>query len=726
MHPSLRAESGSRSSIAAVAFAPEARLWPGAVPLAAGLVAVACLASALVIARSPVTLLLFGVTFGLFTAPGWPLARWLLGSGASRLARAPFALLLGYAAGLTLYLLLRIVHATWPALVLAACLILALGLTRALGAPREGLFAPPSLTRADGLALAVLLGIVVLIVGPVFANVGRETTDGLAYRAYFIADLFAHMSVVSELAKGATPPVNPYLPTEALPYYWSFFTFPALFDHLHDTLRASVTVDRGILLTDLSMALVYASVWFLTLRALGASTLAALAGWLLVLVASSFEGVFYLWSQWRAHRAFEAFRYVNIDAITRWKWDLPPTDGLHRLFWYTPQHGLAITLGLLAVAAPALARRPNGLPRGLLDGLLLGVAFACSSFNGLMLVLAYALFECVLLARARFADAAAWLRARVLAAVIVLAYAGLTIALGMIQRESAHTIFGLNAHFMRGPWAFLALSFGPALLLAPFGLPRLGRLAPRALAAGLALGIVSALTFLFVDIRGHENTYVTFRAAQFGYLLLAIGAAFAIDASRAWARPAAWTLAGLATIGSLGALPTVAMDWFNARDITNRDMSPGGFPWTVYITPENRAAALWIAANLPEDAVVQTDASTRGRSTWALVPAIAERRLSVGLGLFEPNPRRFDQNIARIRLVFRSPDLDLAYGYCQRLGIEYLYVGPEEVAAHGPNTHKFAADPARFTPVYQTGEVTIYRVNGVTPLPLGGAPEPRS
>lgn len=180
------------------------------------------------------------------------------------------------------------------------------------------------------------------------------------------------------------------------------------------------------------------------------------------------------------------------------------------------------------------------------------------------------------------------------------------------------------------------------------------------------------------------------------------------------------------TLGGLLALPTVAMDWFNARDIANREMSPGGFPWTVYITPENRAAAVWIAANLPETAVVQTDASTRGRSTWALVPAIAERRLAAGLGLFEPNPHRFDQNIARIRLVFRSPDRDLAYGYCQRLGIEYLYVGPEELAAHGPNVHKFAADPARFTIVYQVAGVTIYRVNGVTPLALGSTPEARS
>ena len=69
-----------------------------------------------------------------------------------------------------------------------------------------------SLVRRDGIAIAALLLLVATIVGPVFANVGKPTPQGLAYRAYFIADLFAHMSVVAELVKQATPPINPYFP----------------------------------------------------------------------------------------------------------------------------------------------------------------------------------------------------------------------------------------------------------------------------------------------------------------------------------------------------------------------------------------------------------------------------------------------------------------------------------------------------------------------------------
>ncbi len=51
--------------------------------------------------------------------------------------------------------------------------------------------------------------------------------------------------------------------------------------------------------------------------------------------------------------------------------------------------------------------------------------------------------------------------------------------------------------------------------------------------------------------------------------------------------------------------------------------SPGGFPWTVHISPENQAAVAWIEANLPENAIVQIDANARGRSTWVLIPAFA-------------------------------------------------------------------------------------------------------
>ena len=92
------------------------------------------------------------------------------------------------------------------------------------------------------------------------------------------------MSVVAELVKGVTPPLNPYFPTEPLPYYWSFFSFPTLFSQL----QPGLAVDRGILLTDLVMAAVYAATWYAVLRLAGLSALASAIGWIVTIAASSF------------------------------------------------------------------------------------------------------------------------------------------------------------------------------------------------------------------------------------------------------------------------------------------------------------------------------------------------------------------------------------------------------------------------------------------------------
>ncbi|RPH55463.1 MAG: hypothetical protein EHM89_17065 [Acidobacteria bacterium] len=116
------------------------------------------------------------------------------------------------------------------------------------------------------MALALLSLLTIAIVGPVFARVGEVTPAGLAYRAYFNADLFVHMSVVAELAKGATPPLNPYYPVEALPYYWTYFTLAGLFAQLRPTLP----VDPGIMLADIGTALIFLNAGYVNVRNLGA------------------------------------------------------------------------------------------------------------------------------------------------------------------------------------------------------------------------------------------------------------------------------------------------------------------------------------------------------------------------------------------------------------------------------------------------------------------------
>lgn len=231
---------------------------------------------------SLVDLAVFFATFVVFVAPGWPLARWYAGDELASWARAILAVFLGYLIGALLYMALRALGITAPAGVLAACAGVAVLLVWVLRRRLQpGLVEFVRVDVADAAVVVGFLVLVAVLVGLVFAMVGRQTEGGLAYRAYFTADLFAHMSVTSELAKGATPPVNPYQPGEALPYYWGYFTFPALFA----VLRPHLLPDRGILLTDFLIAAVCVSLWYLVARTLGASRRAAALAWIVVLVA---------------------------------------------------------------------------------------------------------------------------------------------------------------------------------------------------------------------------------------------------------------------------------------------------------------------------------------------------------------------------------------------------------------------------------------------------------
>jgi len=675
-----------------------------AVAVAAALLAfvLALLASA----ASLVDLLVFLAALAVFVSPGWPLCRWIAGQAADNWSRTILALLFGYLTSCLLMVCLRGIGVSSPVACLFACGVLAAVLHVALPRRPDGVMPPVRLGPADVAALAILWLITAAIVGPVFARVGQPTSDGLAFRAYFIADLFAHMSVVGELAKGATPPVNPYLPVEALPYYWTYFQLPALVTML----RPAPLLHHAILLADVVAAFLFAGVGYLVVRNLGASPLATGASWTVVILANSYEGAYFLWRNWQIGPSAESFRVVNIDAITRWFWGLPGVDGFQRLMWWTPQHEMALTMGLLVLALSVRARDRNGLGRATVDGLLLGGAIAFSSFNGVLLVLWYAVMETAMLVLDRGRDYRRWLLARSATATIVLAALALTVALQMLQSTSGASIWGWNQHFLRGPWRFVLLNFGPALFLAPLGVGLAFRKASRLVIGLTTLSLVAVTAFLAFDVRGHENTYVVFRAAQLFFLVLAVLLALAIDAARAWPRPARAAFVGVLILGSLAAVPTVAIDWYNARDTANVEMNPGGFPWTVHFTPSEQVAARWIQQNLPVVVKVQTDPRARGRATWAFVPAFCRRRMATGLGLFEPDPTRFEANMDAIHAMFSTPDAAGAHAACTRLGIDYVYVGPVERRANPDGIGKFSEHPDLFRLAFRVMDEDIFEV----------------
>ncbi len=670
------------------------------------IVAIGYLASAVAIGPGVVDVGVFLAGFAAFTAPGWPLARWVIGGKAEPLPRAILAVFLGYISGALIFCLLRLVHVTQPIAVLGATVVTALLLHRLLPRTAPALLPVPAFTRGDHVGLAALTILVLLVVGPVFANVGKPMPRGWAYRAYFTADLFAHMSVVAELAHGTSPPINPYLPTEPLPYYWAYFSLPTVFK----ALRPNVLVDRGILQTNLAIALILVGVWYVALRTLGTSAKATAWAWGIAIAAPSFEGLAFLWQQLSHGRPLSDFRFMNVDGFTRWRWDLPPVDSLHRIFWYTPQHATALTMGVLLVAVVLAGRTAGPVRRGVLEALLLGAAMVISSFNALLLVAWYAATEVTLLVLEKGRGFWGWVIGRGLAAAAVIGALALTIGLGMVRLGTANNLYyRQNFHLAKGPLLFAFLSFGPPLLLGLAGVFVLRR--GRALAIGLAVMTAICLAFLqFVEMQGHMNSYVPFRTGQMLFVVAAIATAFGIDALRLRAglvKGIAWTTIAIVTTCGI---PTMALDWYNARDIWNDRDTGFGFRWTTYVNDDEVRAARWLRRNVDIAETVNTDPEARGRGEWALIPAFGERRMGIGFGLFEPNPERFRPQMARVAEAFRSGDADAAYAILRGAGISLVFVGQPERDRYGDGVRKFSARHDRFQTVLSRGSVAIYRL----------------
>jgi len=158
------------------------------------------------------------------------------------------------------------------------------------------------------------------------------------------------------------------------------------------------------------------------------------------------------------------------------------------------------------------------------------------------------------------------------------------------------------------------------------------------------------------------------------------------------------------------AVPTMALDWYNARDIWNERDTGFGFRWTTYVSDDEVRAARWLRRNVDVSETVNTDPEARGRGEWALIPAFGERRMGIGFGLFEPNPERFRPQMARVAQAFRTGDAEAAYGILREERISLVFVGQLERDRYGDGIRKFGARPDRFQTVFSRGSVTIYRL----------------
>lgn len=668
--------------------------------LSAALALVAALGG-LVAVLAGVSGLVYAALFLLATVPGFPIGFALFGRrhAAGWIAGAA----VGYA--MTALTCWAVVFARIPSTV---AFVLAWGVVSAIAwamfAWRGSDIAPlvdlPAWRLVDSAALLTVLLLVPVLLGAPFANVGAKDANGdRLYRAYFTADFVWHTALAAELGKHDQPPRNPYLASEPIHYYWTYFLVPsAIARHAH------VEVQDALKLNALGAALVFlAAIYLVGWSALPGHPFAVAAGVALTVVAASAEGLAASVDLLSRGRSLAELKELNIDAVASWAFKGLRVDDLPRSMWYNPQHSFACALALVALPAAIVAGVRARTPAIVLAGIALGLSVTFNPFVGVVLSAVYGM-AILLDAWHRRASVADVLRHAAAAVPVGVALAWCTVN-QVTEGAGGALHFGVFGPARNAPLVTFLLSFGPLLLPMLVGLwpstsTPLARLWPAI--AGILLSIV-LMFFVTLTV---DLFWIGFRTGQIFFILApAVVARGLVLLWRPGRKPLCIALAAVVML--IGA-PTTVIDAYNAQDVTNRSMGPG-FRWTVVLTPAEQEAFAWIKANTPARAVVQAEPTIRGRETWSLIPSFAERRMAAGLPISLINVPAYAGQSGRVREMYAGADATAAREIARQLGIDYVYVDATERAAY-PAVAKFDAHPELFGVVFKNAEVSVYAV----------------
>ncbi len=563
----------------------------------------------------------------------------------------------------------------------------------------------PPFDRRDIVAVGVALLVVPLITWAPYDHVGEPTSDGEAYRAYFTADFVWAMTVTAELAKGDVPPVNPFLRDTPLRYYWMAHMLSGAV--YRNVAGWGVTSQQVILINGLFYGLGFVAFLYALARVAGGSPAFSALAVIVGFTANSYEALERLLLYLRNGTPLDYVRMINVDAVTRWYYDGMPVDGLQRMLLYQPHHIAGYMLSLAGLWLVGLAEDVTETAVALWAGILLGLGFLFSTFTAIIVGVALGLLYAYRLVHGRSWNAL-W-QCAILGGIPVVVAIVIATVLGYTDpRQGLLMQFGLNPVAMR-LWLFmLVLSFGPLLVAGIAGLAQREWVA-REGAAPVAL-VVSALFFYFMaDVPDEGGVWVGWRSGHL--LLIAFSVMGAAVLTRWWQRPRARVplLAALVLL-IVPAVPTVAIDVYNAQDISNRERVLS-FPWTVIITPQEREALDWIRRSTPVDAVVQVAPRAHGAATWTYTQSFAERRAAAGQpgSMIPAQPYQYATQSVTLG-IFETPRAGDALEMARFLGIDYLVVAPQDREIYPGAAELFEAHPDLFVAVFRNDAVIVYDV----------------
>ena len=635
----------------------------------------------------------------LATLPGWPIGRALFGSGhpASWVAGALF----GYA--LTCLACWAVIAAGIPsAAAFGVAWLATTAVTWIAVRVRAPAVALPTSTNVNTRSLVLLLLLVPAVFVLPYRNLGASDAQGNRYyRAYFTADFIWHTALTAELTKYSMPPVNPYLGDRTIQYYWTYFLVPAVV--AQEGPGGLQDIESALKVNALCTGLLFIAALILATWCASMSTAGTVIAILVAVVAASAEGLYAWWDLVSRGRSIGALANLNIDAVTNWKFSGLRVDSLVRSMWYNPQHSMSAALGVLAMPIAGAAGAGASVRAITLAGAALALSTVMNPFIGGLFSLVYGM---TVIAEAiqtrRFRDVVA----HGLAALLVGIAVGWCIANDMVEGAAGVVQYGLRGYARNAPIRTLLLSLGPLVvpaLLAAVWRPKLTRAAWPAL-AGTILGL---LVFYFVRL-SVEGSYIGFRAGQL--LQLALPGLAAVFFAALWGRSHRAALAMAALALAIG-LPTTLIDTYNTQDIANRAVAPGGFRWTITITPEEQEAFRWIRTSTPSDAIVQMDPVAHGRETWSYLPTFAWRRVAAARPISLMEIPAYDERSRMAHQMYARAGAEAAARTARQLGIDYIFVGPVEQREIPPDRlAKFDERPDLFRLVFSNARTRIYAV----------------
>lgn len=544
----------------------------------------------------------------------------------------------------------------------------------------------------DTVWLFAWLAIVAAAIFFPFSGVGRETTNGFAYRPYFNADFFRNMSVAGSLASTGIPPVNPYFSGYTLHYYWFFHVMVAFIR----TVFPQMQMDSIMVQLSLLSTLMFAACMFFILKTQVQFRTVLILMLPLFVIGSDYKSLYVL-AYLKSHKlTWAAFTTLNIEGMLRWIWHVPQIDFLYRAMLYAPQHLLALTVVLMTLLS---WKRLNDWRVMIPLSVLIFASMGFSAFIGGLLLLAYSVAFLIFLVQ-KWKILKLWQTAVVVSIGLFFAASYLYL-FQMFITGGTQFRFGLDQGILKHFWRYTIYNWGPLLFLGIAGcfVPAKNNISRW----GLILPLLTCFILIYfveIDLPGQSD--ISLKVGYLSHIFLLILAARFLNFVLTLSAIKKIALLTAFTISMVPAAMTWAMDAFNTGDTTNQRL-------TTYIHPEDAKLMTWIRQNISSDAIILNVSAHASQFQYSILPAFAERSVFIGDVLYSRIFQVSDDEIKGRRAVLSkmySADTDSLKEMMRFRNLNYVFL-PSHDELNSPAVLQKLKEP-QFKLLHQEGDARIY------------------